>query len=137
MTMLESAPSDVHGTSEVALLGETIGQRFPRTCVQQPDRDDLVCAEQGYRSRTTTSSTTATSVGATMHDSPEARVCIPVPRYHCFGVVMGNLACIAHGCTMVLVGEAFEQALHVAVRRAHDVHRAWRARPAQSRSCAR
>jgi len=29
------------------------------------------------------------------------RVCIPVPLYHCFGMVMGNLACLGHGATMV------------------------------------
>jgi fatty-acyl-CoA synthase len=36
------------------------------------------------------------------------RVCIPVPLYHCFGMVMGNLACIAHGATMVYPSEGFE-----------------------------
>jgi fatty-acyl-CoA synthase len=36
------------------------------------------------------------------------RVCIPVPFYHCFGMVMGNLACVAHGATMVIPGEAFD-----------------------------
>jgi acyl-CoA synthetase (AMP-forming)/AMP-acid ligase II len=29
------------------------------------------------------------------------RVCIPVPLFHCFGSVMGNLACLAHGATAV------------------------------------
>lgn len=36
------------------------------------------------------------------------RVCIPVPLYHCFGMVMGNLGCLTHGATMVYPGEAFE-----------------------------
>jgi fatty-acyl-CoA synthase len=36
------------------------------------------------------------------------RVCIPVPFYHCFGMVMGNLACTAHGATIVVPAEAFE-----------------------------
>jgi len=36
------------------------------------------------------------------------RVCIPVPLYHCFGCVMGNLGCITHGATMVYPAEAFE-----------------------------
>jgi fatty-acyl-CoA synthase len=36
------------------------------------------------------------------------RVCIPVPLYHCFGMVMGNLACIVHGATMVYPAEAFD-----------------------------
>jgi len=36
------------------------------------------------------------------------RVCIPVPFYHCFGMVIGNLACTSHGSTMVIPSEAFE-----------------------------
>jgi fatty-acyl-CoA synthase len=37
------------------------------------------------------------------------RVCIPVPFYHCFGMVLGNLACIAHGACMVVPTESFNQ----------------------------
>jgi fatty-acyl-CoA synthase len=36
------------------------------------------------------------------------RVCIPVPLYHCFGMVLGNLACTTHGAAMVYPGEAFD-----------------------------
>jgi fatty-acyl-CoA synthase len=36
------------------------------------------------------------------------RVCIPVPLYHCFGMVMGNLACLGHGATMVYPSESFD-----------------------------
>jgi fatty-acyl-CoA synthase len=36
------------------------------------------------------------------------RVCIPVPYYHCFGMVMGNLACTSHGSCMVIPAPAFE-----------------------------
>ena len=36
------------------------------------------------------------------------RVCIPVPFYHCFGMVLGNLCCVSHGACMVVSGEAFE-----------------------------
>jgi len=36
------------------------------------------------------------------------RLCIPVPLYHCFGMVMGNLGCMTHGATMVYPAEAFE-----------------------------
>jgi fatty-acyl-CoA synthase len=47
-------------------------------------------------------------VGRACGYSERDRVCIPVPFYHCFGMVMGNLACIALGATMVIPGEAFE-----------------------------
>ncbi|WP_308257977.1 AMP-binding protein [Pseudonocardia lacus] len=40
--------------------------------------------------------------------SPEDRVCIPVPFYHCFGMVMGNLACTSHGATMVIPAPGFD-----------------------------
>ncbi|MGH9124602.1 MAG: AMP-binding protein [Acidimicrobiales bacterium] len=36
------------------------------------------------------------------------RVCIPVPFYHCFGMVIGNLACITHGAAIVLPAPSFE-----------------------------
>ncbi|MGC8603407.1 MAG: AMP-binding protein [Desulfomonilaceae bacterium] len=36
------------------------------------------------------------------------RVCIPVPLYHCFGMVMGNLGCITHGSTMVYPSDGFD-----------------------------
>jgi fatty-acyl-CoA synthase len=36
------------------------------------------------------------------------RVCIPVPFYHCFGMVMGNLGCTTHGAAMVIPAPAFE-----------------------------
>jgi fatty-acyl-CoA synthase len=38
------------------------------------------------------------------------RLCIPVPLYHCFGMVMGNLGCISHGATMVYPSDAFDPA---------------------------
>ncbi|CAN5532851.1 AMP-binding protein [soil metagenome] len=39
---------------------------------------------------------------------PGDRVCIPVPFYHCFGMVMGNLGCTTHGATMVIPSDAFD-----------------------------
>ncbi|MBC9955558.1 AMP-binding protein [Yimella sp. cx-51] len=38
------------------------------------------------------------------------RVCIPVPFYHCFGMVMGNLACTSHGACIVIPAPAFDPA---------------------------
>ena len=38
------------------------------------------------------------------------RVCIPVPFYHCFGMVLGNMAITSHGATMVIPGESFDPA---------------------------
>ncbi len=47
-------------------------------------------------------------IGETLRYSEQDRVCIPVPFYHCFGMVLGNLACTTHGATMVIPGEAYE-----------------------------
>jgi len=47
-------------------------------------------------------------VGHRIGLSPVDCVCIPVPLYHCFGMVMGNLACVAHGATMCFPGEGFD-----------------------------
>lgn len=44
------------------------------------------------------------SLGLTEHD----RLVIPVPLYHCFGMVMGNLGCVTHGATMIYPGDAFD-----------------------------
>jgi fatty-acyl-CoA synthase len=47
-------------------------------------------------------------VGEMLGYTERDRVCIPVPFYHCFGMVMGNLACSSHGSTMVIPAEAFD-----------------------------
>ena len=41
---------------------------------------------------------------------PGERLCIPVPFYHCFGMVMGNLGCTTHGATMVIPAAGFDPA---------------------------
>lgn len=46
-------------------------------------------------------------VGEEMKFTSKDRLCIPVPFYHCFGMVLGNLACITHGATMVLPDDSF------------------------------
>ncbi len=50
-------------------------------------------------------------VGETIRLTEVDRICIPVPFYHCFGMVMGNLACASHGSTMVIPGEAYDPQL--------------------------
>jgi fatty-acyl-CoA synthase len=47
-------------------------------------------------------------VGQLCGYTPADRVCIPVPFYHCFGMVLGNLACTSNGCTMVIPAPAFD-----------------------------
>ena len=47
-------------------------------------------------------------VGEAMRLNERDRLCIPVPFYHCFGMVLGNMACVTHGACMVIPGEGFD-----------------------------
>ncbi|HWW49564.1 MAG TPA: AMP-binding protein [Xanthobacteraceae bacterium] len=47
-------------------------------------------------------------VGEQMKLTHEDKLCVPVPLYHCFGMVMGNLACISHGSTIVYPNDGFD-----------------------------
>ncbi len=47
-------------------------------------------------------------VGQAMQFTENDRLCIPVPLYHIFGMVLGNLVCMTHGATMVYPGEGFD-----------------------------
>ncbi|MBE0488155.1 MAG: AMP-binding protein [Halomonas sp.] len=47
-------------------------------------------------------------VARTMALTEEDRMVIPVPLYHCFGMVMGNLGCVTHGATMIYPGNGFD-----------------------------
>jgi len=47
-------------------------------------------------------------VAKTMNFTEKDRLIIPVPLYHCFGMVMGNLGCMTHGATMIYPSEGFE-----------------------------
>jgi fatty-acyl-CoA synthase len=49
-------------------------------------------------------------VTETIAFGPDDRLCIPVPFYHCFGMVMANLGCTTHGACMVIPGPAFDPA---------------------------
>ena len=72
-------------------------------------------------------------IGEVMHYTDQDAVCIPVPMYHCFGMVIGSLACMTHGAAIVFPGGGVRSArhladrcgisLHIALWRADDVHR--------------
>jgi fatty-acyl-CoA synthase len=47
-------------------------------------------------------------VGELCHYTEEDKICIPVPFYHCFGMVMGNLAATSHGAAMVIPAPVFD-----------------------------
>ncbi|HTX56151.1 MAG TPA: AMP-binding protein [Candidatus Acidoferrales bacterium] len=47
-------------------------------------------------------------IGEACRYTPSDRVCIPVPFYHCFGMVLGNLACVTHGAAIVIPAPTFD-----------------------------
>lgn len=47
-------------------------------------------------------------IGEAMRLTEEDRLCIPVPLYHCFGMVLGNMACMTHGAAMVYPNDGFD-----------------------------
>ena len=49
-------------------------------------------------------------IGERLRYTEKDRVCIPVPFYHCFGMVIGNMASVTHGSCMVIPNDAFEAA---------------------------
>ena len=71
-------------------------------------------------------------IGKRLNYSEQDRVCIPVPFYHCFGMVIGNLCCTSHGACMVIPSESFDplkvleavqkEKLYFLIRCAHHVY---------------
>ena len=111
---------------EFTSFGDDISQQQLKDCQSQLQFDDPINIQF-------TSGTTGNPKGATLthHNilnngyfvaesqrlTEKDRLVIPVPLYHCFGMVMGNLGCITHGSTIIYPGEGFDpksvlQAVH-------------------------
>ena len=145
--MIEEVRGDLPALEHVLFIGEGLFEDAPDE-IEWPELDLFEPINIQY-----TSGTTGRPKGATLShsnilnngffvgefcDYTEAdRVCIPVPFYHCFGMVMGNLGAVSHGACMVIPAPSFEPAatlaavgrgaLHEPLRRADDVHRRARA----------
>ncbi|MEO0075501.1 MAG: AMP-binding protein [candidate division WOR-3 bacterium] len=97
-------------------LGNSVSENDFQNIIQSVDPQD-VCLIQ-YTSGTTgfpkgamlthyNIVNNARDGGQNMELTYQDRVCIPVPYYHCFGTVLGNMVCIAYGATMVIPTEHF------------------------------
>ena len=96
------------------LPSDAVAQRMEQLSPQDPINIQYTSGTTGYPKGATLSHRnilnngylTTELIGFTEQD----RLCIPVPFYHCFGMVMANLGCTTHGSTMVIPGPGFDPA---------------------------
>ncbi|HEY2814441.1 MAG TPA: AMP-binding protein [Acidimicrobiales bacterium] len=126
--MVDEVRSDLPDLERVVFLGTDDWDEFLAAGAAVSD-EDLATREATLDCRDAiniqyTSGTTGFPKGATLSHfnilnnglfiargcrySDRDRVCIPVPFYHCFGMVLGNLACTTHGAAMVVPAPAFD-----------------------------
>ena len=102
---------------DLMAAGDAAGAGMPALVDEQPDADRIFNIQ--FTSGTTGAPKGAALthfnvvnngffVGEGMRLTADDRVCIPVPLYHCFGMVLGVLAAMTHGAAIVLSGEGFE-----------------------------
>src|ERR1022692_3990735 len=107
---------DLVATGEVALASSSaeLTRRAARLAFDDPINIQYTSGTTGFPKGATLSHHNILNngffVGETVQYTSEDRVCVPVPFYHCFGMVLGNLACTSHGACIVVPGEAFDPA---------------------------
>ena len=95
-----------------ALPAGVVADRMAQTAPDDPINIQYTSGTTGYPKGATLSHRNILNNGyfttELIHLGPEDRLCIPVPFYHCFGMVMGNLGCTSHGTTMVIPAPGFD-----------------------------
>jgi fatty-acyl-CoA synthase len=103
-----SAVLDLAGEDEAARLGQMAGELSPGDIINIQFTSGTTGNPKGASLTHRNILNNGKLVGDGMHFTERDRLCIPVPLYHCFGMVMANLACITHGSAAIFPGEAFE-----------------------------
>ncbi|MEV0170141.1 AMP-binding protein [Streptomyces sp. NPDC050803] len=97
-----------------ALLARSTPAPFPELSCDEPINIQYTSGTTGFPKGATLSHHNILNngyfVGEMIAYGEQDRVCIPVPFYHCFGMVMGNLAATSHGACMVIPAPSFEPA---------------------------
>lgn len=117
VTLADHAPSGLMTWDELQTYAEQVSQRELDSISAALQFDDPINIQ--YTSGTTGFPKGATlshynilnngyMVGESLGLTEIDRVVVPVPLYHCFGMVMGNLGCITHGSTIIYPGAAFD-----------------------------
>jgi fatty-acyl-CoA synthase len=99
-------------TRGTAKEAERIAELAPQLQFDQPINIQFTSGTTGFPKGATLSHHNILNngffIGEAMRLTSEDRLCIPVPLYHCFGMVLGNLAAVTHGACMVFPGEGFD-----------------------------
>ncbi len=104
--------ADVAGEAAANVAPERLTRRLARTQFDEPVSIQYTSGTTGLPRGATLSHHNILNNGffdgEACRYTSEDRVCIPVPYYHCFGMVIGNLACVTHGATMVIPAPTFD-----------------------------
>ena len=102
----------------IAASGDALAARAARLAFDDPINIQYTSGTTGFPKGATLSHHNILNngyfIGAGCRYSEQDRVCIPVPFYHCFGMVLGNLACTTHGACIVIPAPGFDPAATLA-----------------------
>jgi fatty-acyl-CoA synthase len=102
------AVRELGGRGEMARLRELQGRLSPQDVINIQFTSGTTGTPKGAALTHYNILNNANQVAAGMRLSEQDRLCIPVPMYHCFGMVLGKLACVTRGAAAVYPGEGFE-----------------------------
>jgi fatty-acyl-CoA synthase len=128
VAMVDEVRKDTEALSEVVFLGtddwarlrtdavsvteDELGERAAGLCNTDPINIQYTSGTTGFPKGATLSHRNILNNGYFVTElinlGPDDRLCIPVPFYHCFGMVMGTLGAVAHGVTMVIPAPGFD-----------------------------
>ena len=112
VVLLDTADWDDLVAGGADLPADTVASRLARLAPDDPINIQYTSGTTGYPKGATLSHRNILNNGylttELINFTADDRLCIPVPFYHCFGMVMGNLGCTTHGATMVIPAPGFD-----------------------------